>query len=112
MAEPDLVSFSDIQLRPDPSRTVIRPFNVEYPGAFKVDGHPRAIRVIDRVLSLTADELSAERERVMVSLDERHRDVDDLLLHRFGVVMAVVSWYAFYVGLGIPLSPGILDGIL
>lgn len=29
-----------------------------------------------------------------------------------GFVLAVASWYAFYVGLGIPLSPGILDGIL
>ena len=29
-----------------------------------------------------------------------------------GVVMAVASWYFFYVGLGVPLSPGILDGIL
>lgn len=29
-----------------------------------------------------------------------------------GVVLAVGSWYFFYVGLGVPLSPGILDGIL
>jgi putative tricarboxylic transport membrane protein len=29
-----------------------------------------------------------------------------------GVVMAVASWYFFYVGLGVPLAPGILDGIL
>ena len=29
-----------------------------------------------------------------------------------GFVLSVGSWYAFYVGLGIPLSPGILDGIL
>lgn len=29
-----------------------------------------------------------------------------------GVVMAVASWYFFYSGLGVPLSPGILDGIL
>lgn len=29
-----------------------------------------------------------------------------------GVVLSVASWYAFYVGLGIPLSAGILDGIL
>lgn len=29
-----------------------------------------------------------------------------------GVVMSVGSWYGFYVGLGIPLSPGLLDGIL
>ena len=88
MAVTDLVTFSNIQLRPDPSRTVIRPFNVDYPGPFKVEGHPRVERVIDRVLSLTHDELHAERERVTASLDERHRDVDDLLLHRFGEVMA------------------------
>jgi putative tricarboxylic transport membrane protein len=29
-----------------------------------------------------------------------------------GVVLSVGSWYFFYVGLGVPLSPGILDGIL
>ncbi len=29
-----------------------------------------------------------------------------------GVVLSVVSWYGFFVGLGIPLTPGILDGIL
>jgi putative tricarboxylic transport membrane protein len=29
-----------------------------------------------------------------------------------GCVLSVASWYAFYVGLGIPLSAGILDGIL
>ena len=35
--------------------------------------------------------------------------VRDLLV---GLVLAVASWYFFYVGLGVPLSPGILDGIL
>lgn len=29
-----------------------------------------------------------------------------------GAVMSVGSWYFFYVGLDIPLSPGVLDGIL
>jgi putative tricarboxylic transport membrane protein len=29
-----------------------------------------------------------------------------------GIVISVGSWYGFYVGLGIPLTPGILDGIL
>lgn len=29
-----------------------------------------------------------------------------------GVGLAVASWYGFYVGLGIPLTPGVLDGIL
>ena len=29
-----------------------------------------------------------------------------------GAVLSVSSWYFFYVGLGVPLPPGILDGIL
>jgi putative tricarboxylic transport membrane protein len=29
-----------------------------------------------------------------------------------GLVLSVGSWYGFFVGLGIPLTPGILDGIL
>ena len=29
-----------------------------------------------------------------------------------GAVLSVSSWYFFYVGLDVPLSPGILDGIL
>ncbi|MFI2102757.1 tripartite tricarboxylate transporter TctB family protein [Isoptericola sp. NPDC019693] len=29
-----------------------------------------------------------------------------------GLVLAVGSWYGFVVGLGIPLAPGVLDGIL
>ena len=33
----------------------------------------------------------------------------DLLV---GAVLSVASWYFFYVGLGVPLTPGILDGIL
>jgi putative tricarboxylic transport membrane protein len=35
--------------------------------------------------------------------------VRDLIV---GAVLAIGSWYFFYVGLGVPLSPGILDGIL
>jgi putative tricarboxylic transport membrane protein len=29
-----------------------------------------------------------------------------------GFVLSVASWYAFYVGLGIPLTAGLLDGVL
>jgi putative tricarboxylic transport membrane protein len=35
--------------------------------------------------------------------------VKDLLI---GAVLSVASWYAFYVGLGIPLGAGVLDGVL
>ena len=36
-------------------------------------------------------------------------DVGDVIV---GLVLAVASWYGFVVGLGIPLTPGVLDGIL
>jgi putative tricarboxylic transport membrane protein len=29
-----------------------------------------------------------------------------------GFVLSVGSWYFFYVGLGVPLTPGVLDGVL
>ncbi|WP_107765053.1 tripartite tricarboxylate transporter TctB family protein [Nocardioides terrigena] len=29
-----------------------------------------------------------------------------------GVILSVASWYFFYSGLGVPLSPGLLDGVL
>ena len=29
-----------------------------------------------------------------------------------GAVLSVGSWYLFYVGLDIPLTPGVLDGVL
>ena len=35
--------------------------------------------------------------------------IKDILI---GAVLSVTSWYAFYVGLGIPLGAGILDGVL
>ena len=35
--------------------------------------------------------------------------VRDLII---GTVLSVGSFYAFYVGLGVPIPPGILDGIL
>jgi putative tricarboxylic transport membrane protein len=35
--------------------------------------------------------------------------IRDLLV---GAVLSVASWYFFYVALGVPLTPGVLDGIL
>ena len=73
----------DVMLKPDPSRTVVRPFSPDYPDAFKVSGKTRLEIIAERILSLDAAELAAEHEQVTVSLDERHRDVDAMLLRRF-----------------------------
>ena len=73
----------DLLLRPDPARTVVRPFAPDYPGRFQVAGHSRAQAIVDRILQLDDAALDAEHQRVVASLDERHRDVDAMLLRRF-----------------------------
>lgn len=73
----------DLLLRPDPARTVVRPFGPDYPDAFRTAGRSRAQAIADRVLGLDDAGLKEEYERVAASLDERHRDVDAMLCDRF-----------------------------
>ena len=80
----------DVTLRPDPRRTVIRPFLPSDPQAFVVEGHPRAERIVTRVLAIDPDELHLELERVRQSLDQRHRDVPAMLAHRYEAVAGMV----------------------
>lgn len=73
----------DLELKPDPSRTVIRPFSFEYPAAFK-DGRPsRPEMVFDRIRALDP----AMRTRMLGLLEkpmnERHRGVEKVFLRRF-----------------------------
>lgn len=79
-----------VTLRPDPGRTVIRPFLPADPDAFVIKDHPRAERIIARVLAIGPDRLCAELSRVQDSLDQRHRDVADLLARRYDSVAAIV----------------------
>ncbi|MBC9031356.1 glycoside hydrolase family 130 protein [Sphingomonas sp. JC676] len=72
-----------IELKPDPSRTVIRPFSFGYPAAF-AEGRPtRSEEVAGRVMALDP----AMRERMLYLLQEamekRHHNVDDVFLRRF-----------------------------
>ncbi|WP_404371991.1 glycoside hydrolase family 130 protein [Sphingomonas sp. MMS24-J45] len=80
----------DIILRPDPARTVVRPFELDYPGKFRVAGHTRAQAVVDRILSLDDAALAAELAQIVHSLDERHRDVDAMLRRRYDEVAALL----------------------
>jgi predicted GH43/DUF377 family glycosyl hydrolase len=80
----------DVTLRPDPARTVIRPFLPNDPQGFVVADHPRAERIIARVLAIDPGELHIELDRVQQSLDQRHRDVPELLAHRYEAVAAMI----------------------
>jgi predicted GH43/DUF377 family glycosyl hydrolase len=85
----DIMTHSALILRPDPARTVIRPFDLEDPAPFLVKDHSRAQRIVDRAFSLTEEEMLQELDRVVTSLGERHRDVEAVLLHRFAEVQGL-----------------------
>ena len=85
----ELLTSTAVMLRPDPSRTVVRPFSPEYPAPFADPAHPRAQKIIDRILSLDEAAVAEERRNVIRSLDERHRDVDEMLMRRFGEITNV-----------------------
>ena len=79
----DLFQFSNLHLKPDASRTVIKRFTVDYPEPFRDDAHPRMRIVADRVLSLDPAARQEQCRAVVGSLSERHRNVEDMLNRRF-----------------------------
>ena len=76
------LDFHDLVLRPDPSRTVVRPFEPGYPKGFD-GGRTRTDETVDFILSLDEAEMTRQLEGVTASLDENHRDVDASLRRRF-----------------------------
>jgi predicted GH43/DUF377 family glycosyl hydrolase len=75
-------------LRPDSARTVLRPFIIEDPST---SDSPRTRRVIDRILSLDGAALRDELQALAASLDDRHRDVDQLLLRRYEELSSLMA---------------------
>jgi hypothetical protein len=86
----NLLDFSGIHLRPDPARTVIKPFSVEYPERFRETAKPRMRKIIERVLSLDEATGHEECEAAIASLCERHRNVEPMLNRRFEAVTATL----------------------
>ena len=82
MIAADVFTTLDTVLKPDPARTVIRPFSFGYPAAF--DKTPtRTQDVAARVMALEP----ATRDRMLQLLTEamavRHRNVNEVFLRRF-----------------------------
>ncbi|WP_420139079.1 glycoside hydrolase family 130 protein [Sphingomonas sp.] len=82
MAGTDLMTHSQIILRPDPSRTVVRPFEPGDPDGF-ANGHSRVSRIADRVLTLDEAHLREELGRITDSFANRGIDSEQVLLRRF-----------------------------
>jgi predicted GH43/DUF377 family glycosyl hydrolase len=86
-----VLDHHDLILRPDPSRTVVRPFQLDYPDRFRTEGCTRSQVIVERVMTLGEHELARELTLITASLDERHRDVDALLMRRFEQVAKLLS---------------------
>jgi predicted GH43/DUF377 family glycosyl hydrolase len=86
LAEIDFITHSQVTLRPDPSRTVVRPFAPDDPHGSRMTGPTRAQKIADRVLALDEGQLRREVDNVTASLRERHRDIDLHLMRRFAEV--------------------------
>lgn len=74
------VDRSDVTLRPDPARVVSRAF---VPGGVVHDGRDRAHHIVDRVLALSADEVTRTLAGVRARFSARHHDLDAILARRF-----------------------------
>ncbi|MFG6284282.1 glycoside hydrolase family 130 protein [Sphingomonas sp. S6] len=79
------VNFYDVVLKPDPSRTVVRPFEPGYPKGFD-GGRTRTDETVEMIRNLDEEELNRQLVGVTASLDENHRDVDATLMRRFGEI--------------------------
>jgi predicted GH43/DUF377 family glycosyl hydrolase len=78
------VKYLPVQLRADPTRVVIRPFTpADEPQPEGSMELTRAECLANRVLDLNETELREELTRVIASLSDRHRGVEDVLLRRF-----------------------------
>ena len=81
MTRPLVTSCGD-PLRPDGTRTVLRPFHVADPSSEGTAGG-RTARIVDRVMSLSPGDLDHELRETIDSLKTRHNDVDGVLDRRF-----------------------------
>jgi len=83
MQAADVFTTLELELKPDPARTVIRPFGFGYPAAF-AEGRPTRPQAVAARL-MAQDETMRERMLCLLheSMETRHRHVDSVFLRRF-----------------------------
>jgi predicted GH43/DUF377 family glycosyl hydrolase len=83
MKAADVFHKLELELHPDPSRTVVRPFSFGYPDAFAQGRTPRVKAVVDRLLAQSPEMRARMRQLLMAPMCERHRNVQDIFLRRY-----------------------------
>src|SRR5258708_606676 len=70
-------------LKPDATRTVLRPFEPGEITSAVAKENSRAQKITDRILAVSDEELDRLYARVVFSLESRYRDVNDVFRRRF-----------------------------
>lgn len=79
----DIISLSGVTLRPNPVRTVMRPFVPGDPEEYANPAAPRPQRVVERVLALGQEQVGAILSRLLGALAERSSNSEARLLRHF-----------------------------
>jgi len=79
----DVFTTLDLELKPDPSRTVIRPFDVEWADGFDDGRPPRREVVAARLMALEPSYRERLLERLLEAMRPRHRDVEEVFCERY-----------------------------
>jgi hypothetical protein len=83
MQAAEVFTTLDIELKPDPSRTVIRPFGFAYPEAFRAGRPSRAHAVLQRIEALDPAMRTRMLGLMQGAMRERHRNSDQVFQRRF-----------------------------
>ncbi|MBV1688833.1 glycoside hydrolase family 130 protein [Novosphingobium sp. G106] len=82
----DIVTLSDVTLRPNSGRTIIRPFVPQDPREYADPARPRPQRIVDRVLALSDGGMRRILEPLLETMRGRVQQPERYLLRRFDEV--------------------------
>jgi predicted GH43/DUF377 family glycosyl hydrolase len=89
---PPIVEFwkrAHVTLKPDATRTVLRPFDLAYPEGYERTPGDRINTIVDRVIGLDDDGVAQALAYMKELLDARHRDVVATLERRAAEIIAI-----------------------
>lgn len=83
MTDQSVLTHYDLTLRPDPSRTVLKPFDPQYPEDMRDAGKTRFEGIAQRLMGIGEVQATSILSQVLSVLGERHHDLPATLRTRF-----------------------------
>jgi len=83
MQAADVFTKLDVEIHPDPSRTVVRPFDFDWPEGLADGRPPRREVVARRLMALPAEFRDRMLDKLLEAMRPRHRDVEEVFCERY-----------------------------